>query len=259
MRKRRWVWAVGLILVTSCDASGPFSGMEKGERSRVVRVIDGDALALETGQSVRLVGIEAPPMNRRSREPAPYAEEASRALEDLSLGRDVRLHYPGLTRDRYDRALAHAETADSKGSHYWLNEELVRRGAARVRMYRDTSGAGEALLAAEAEARAAKAGLWALNAYQPVEAPRLAGDARGFMLVTGTLGDRTSARGERGERVDGTACLRALEGAALTVRIMRTASQLCEMPAGRAVELRGWVSGGELELNHPLHLQALPG
>jgi len=41
-------------------ARPPLAGTQPGEHGRVVRVIDGDALVLDTGQSVRLVGIEAP-------------------------------------------------------------------------------------------------------------------------------------------------------------------------------------------------------
>lgn len=256
MWKRLSLALAGLMLVTACGGSDPLQDMEKGERGRVVRIIDGDALVLDTGQSVRLVGIEAPAMNRRSREPAPYAEDASRTLEDLVMGRDVRLYYPGLTRDRYDRALAHVQTADARGETLWVNEALVRRGAARVRMYPDTSGAGEALFAAEDTARADKLGLWALKSYQPVEAGRLPRDARGFTLVTGRLGERQDAQRDRDETA---ACLRGLQGASLIVRIERTAAELCDLPAGGEVELRGWVSGGEIEINHPLHLRPVWG
>ncbi len=256
MWKRLSLALAGLMLVTACGGSDPLRDMEKGERGRVVRIIDGDALVLDTGQSVRLVGIEAPAMNRRSREPAPYAEEASRTLEDLVMGREVRLYYPGLTRDRYDRALAHVQTADARGEPLWVNEALVRRGAARVRMYPDTSGAGEALFAAEDIAREEKLGLWALKAYQPVEGGRLPGETRGFMLVTGTLGEEEKAEERSGQEA---ACLRALRGASLIVRIERTAAELCDVPAGGAVELRGWVSGGEIEINHPLHLRPIRG
>ncbi len=62
------------------------------------------------------------------------------------MGREVRLYYPGLTRDRYDRALAHVETTDAKGPDFWVNEEMLRRGGARLRIYPDTSAGSEALV-----------------------------------------------------------------------------------------------------------------
>ena len=55
------IFAAALI-VAACGRApaDPLEGLAVGERGRVVRVIDGDALVLSTGQSVRLIGIEAP-------------------------------------------------------------------------------------------------------------------------------------------------------------------------------------------------------
>lgn len=110
----------------------------------MVRVIDGDALVLDTRQSVRLIGIEAPARPYKDRVGAPYFEESRRMLEDMALGREVQLFYAGLTRDRYDRALAHVVTTDALGPDLWLNREMVARGGARMRVYPDTSVANEA-------------------------------------------------------------------------------------------------------------------
>ena len=76
-----------VILLAACGGRSPLPDMQPGETGRVVNVIDGDALVLDTGQSVRLVGIEAPALNPRYGDPAPYAEQAKRGLEDLVLGR----------------------------------------------------------------------------------------------------------------------------------------------------------------------------
>ena len=60
-----------ILLLAACAKPQPLDGLEPGEHGRVVRVIDGDALVLDTGQSVRLVGIEAParPWQEREGEP----------------------------------------------------------------------------------------------------------------------------------------------------------------------------------------------
>ena len=245
--------AAGLLLVTACGRSGPFSDMQQGERGRVVRIIDGDALVLETGQSVRLVGLEAPAMNWREKDPEPYAEASSRMLDDLVMGRAVRLYYPGMTRDRYDRALAHVETADAKGPHYWLNAEMLRRGGARLRIYPDTDRASEALAAVETEARAQRAGLWKEAAYLPAQARALTPDARGFMLVWAELADEAPLP----EDTYGgpPACSRRTEGSALIIDVGHAADAVCDLPPGTRVEVRGWVADGRLELVHPLHVQ----
>ena len=96
---------MGCMTLVACGAPGPLDSLEPGERGRVVRVVDGDTIVLDTGQSVRLVGIEAPSGGYRDHAPQPYPTESKRMMEDIVLGRDIQLHYGGLTRDRYDRAL----------------------------------------------------------------------------------------------------------------------------------------------------------
>jgi len=149
---------MALAALAACSAPDPLADTQLGEHGRVVRVIDGDEMVLDTGQSVRLVGIEAPAGPYKDREGAPFLKESRRMLEDMALGREMQLFYAGLTRDRYDRALAHVMTTDALGPDLWLNREMVERGGARV--YPDMAGANDLLLAPEAEARAAGRGLW---------------------------------------------------------------------------------------------------
>jgi hypothetical protein len=127
-----------------------------------------------------------------------------------------------------------------------------------VRLYPDTSGGSEPLLKAEDLAREAGAGLWALQAYTPTESSDLAADARGFMLVRTRLGEAEAPPApSEDDRRGSLACVRRSEKGALLVEIAGTARGLCETPVGRRVELRGWVSDGRLDLNHPMHLQPL--
>ena len=118
------------IFITGCAPPSPLPDMQPGEQGRVVKIIDGDALVLESGQSVRLVSVLAPVLYPRDRPPDRYAGESARALEDLALGRRVQLFYPGLTRDRYDRALADSQTLDAET---WQDTRLgFRRVEARL-------------------------------------------------------------------------------------------------------------------------------
>lgn len=244
-----------LGVLAACGSASPLPGMEPGERGRVVRVIDGDALVLNTGQSVRLVGLEAPALRPRGREPDCYAVEASRTLEDMVMGREVQLYYPGLTRDRYDRALAHVVTTDAAGPEIWINMALIQQGAARVRLYPDTAARGEDLLDAERIARDNKSGLWAKSAYRPIAASDVEADVRGFMLITAILGTAKPATGDFAENL---ACQRELRGAELRLEVRNDAAQFCELEDGLSVQMRGWISNGRVDLTHPLHLQKLP-
>lgn len=247
-----WALCVILLSLAACAPSSPFPDMEPGETGRVVRVIDGDALVLDTGQTVRLVSIEAPAMYPRGAGPAPHAGESARMLEDLALGRRVRLFYPGITRDRYDRALAHVITIDGIGPTIWLNRVMLERGGAWVRLYPSTAKRGQDLLIAEAAARSEQRGLWALSPYRSVDASHLSADARGFRIVSAVLGEPIAI--DPSEPYP-PVCRRSLEGSALTLSVRRAAASTCGMASARAVTLRGYVSDGTLELSHPWHLE----
>lgn len=242
-------------LLVACGEPSPLPDMEPGESGRVVRVIDGDALALNTGQSVRLIGIEAPALRPRGREPDSFAVESQRILEDMALGREVQLYYSGMTRDRYDRALAHVVTTDGAGPKLWLNMELVARGAARVRFYPDTAIREADFLTAERESRAAERGLWKTVSYRIADASRINKDVRGFMLLEATL---SGAVGRQTEPSRDIACVRELKNATLRVEVRKEARDFCEAADGSAYRLRGWLSNGRLDLTVATHAERLP-
>lgn len=252
----RWVICGAWTWLVACGGPSPLADMEPGERGRVSSIIDGDALVLDTGQSVRLVSIEAPVLYPRERPPDPHAAESARILEDLTLGRQVQLHYPGLTRDRYDRALAHVLTRDGAGPALWLNEEMVRRGGAWVRLYPDTAARGQELLEIEAEARNDQRGLWATSRYAVHPASDLPEGAAGFWIVTARLGPILPLDEE--ETRFPPACRRALDGAALQLEIRRDARTTCGLQDGTRVRVRGSVSDGRMDVTYPLHLEILP-
>lgn len=219
-----WVVLAVLIAVAACGQPSAVPDMEAGETGRLVRVIDGDAMVLNTGQSVRLVSIEAPALRPRGRAPDSYAVEASRAL-------------------------AHVVTFDGAGREVWLNREMILRGGARVRLYPDTAARGAELLALEAQARKAGRGLWSESAYQVRAAQDVALDERWVMIVSVVPGQVGDSEDE--------ACVWALKGAALQLEVEAVASVFCEAEVGGAYEVRGWVSNGRLSLGHPLHAMAL--
>ncbi|GAB5457918.1 MAG: thermonuclease family protein [Henriciella sp.] len=249
---------VGLVfllgVLAACGSPSPLPDMQPGETGRVVRVIDGDALALNTGQSVRLIGIEAPALRPRGRDPDVYAAEAARTLEDMALGREVRLYYSGMTRDRYDRALAHVVTLDRAGPQIWLNMELVERGAARARFYPDTSAREEEFLNAERIAREGKTGLWSKAAYRPLEASAITDELRGYMVILAKLG---RALPPEGEYAYNQSCQRKTLGAELMIEIRKDAGAICDLPEGTAMRLRGWVSDQKLDLTLSHHAEPI--
>lgn len=240
------------ITLAACSApKDPLEDLAAGERGRVVRVLDGDALVLDTGQSVRLVGIEAPAAPYRNREGEPGYETSKRLLEDMVLGREVELRYGGLTRDRYDRALAHVVTTDALGPRLWLNAEMVKKGGARVRVYPDTAAANAPLLGLEAAARTEGRGLWKEGAWPIHDAARMPEDAARFQIVEGIAGVM------KGSDERFAVCEVSLKDAMLILEIQRAAAELCQLPQGTRLRARGYLKDGRLEISHPLNLERL--
>lgn len=124
--------AFALLLLASC---GPqISDLERGEEGRVAPVFNGDTLLLEDGTRVFLAEIDAPSGE------AAYAAQSQGELEALALHREVLLTYGGerrwVGRPREgeeaprEAAIAHVFVKSEGGRWFWLQHELVSRGAA---------------------------------------------------------------------------------------------------------------------------------
>ena len=126
---------------------------------KVSRVTDGDTITVRDGRiekTIRLVGIDAPEVSHKKREPSqPYAQAATKYLAGLVLNKTVEIKEYGL--DRYGRTLGVVFVAGKN-----VNLEMVKAGYAEV--YRGSPAAGfdnAPYWKAEEEARAAKKGIWA--------------------------------------------------------------------------------------------------
>jgi endonuclease YncB( thermonuclease family) len=115
----------------------------------VGHVKDGDSLVLLSGGQrleVRIAEIDAPELGQ------PFGRKARQALLRRVEGREVRLEV--VDHDRYDRTVGRLFVGDED-----VGRALVREGTAWVsRRY----GRDPGLFELEAEARAARRGLWAL-------------------------------------------------------------------------------------------------
>jgi endonuclease YncB( thermonuclease family) len=165
--------ALALLLVAAC---GPQIGdLERGEEGRVVRAYNGDTLELDSGLRVFLAEIDAP------RGEDAYAAQVQGELEALALHREVLLTYGGTrrwvarpregqTETPPEAAIAHVFVKSEGGRWFWLQHELVTRGAAYVRPRRDNHARSGELLALEAQARAQERGLWGQRDYRALTA-----------------------------------------------------------------------------------------
>lgn len=171
-----------VLSMVALAACGPQIGsLERGESGRVVRAFNGDTLELDSGLRVFLAEIDAP-----SYEDA-YSAPSQGELEALALHRRVQLGYGGTKRwvrrpregepapaePQSETAIAHVFVQSEGGRWFWLQHELVARGAALVRPRHDNHVRTAELVAVERQARTSERGLWAERDYQPLN-PRAA-------------------------------------------------------------------------------------
>jgi micrococcal nuclease len=132
----------------------------KGVAGTVTRVVDGDTVHVDldgTDETVRYIGIDTPESVKPDTPVQCFAHQAAAANARLVRGQDVRLRFDAERRDRYGRLLAYVFRADD-GT--FVNEQLVRDGAARpLRIAPNTRYAARFSALATA-ARQADRGLW---------------------------------------------------------------------------------------------------
>lgn len=243
----------------SCDA------LSAGPSGRVVAVSDGDTVDLDTGLTVRLVGIQAPklPLGREGFQAWPLGDEAKEKIEELVMGKTVTLHYGGETRDRHGRALAHL-TVEGEDGPIWVQAEMLRSGLARVYSFPDNRSCLDVLLTAEAQGRAERLGIW----RDPYYAIRDASDIEGlealeggYELVEGrvlnaqAVGSRVFLNFGRVWREDFTIVierqgLRVFESAGIDPLELENA----------VIRARGWIEiqdGPRIEVTHPEQIEVL--
>ncbi len=129
-----------------------------GDVVSVTRIVDGDTMAVSSGETVRLIGIDTPETKHPSQPVECFGAQATQhATELMGPGTSVRLVYDVERTDRYGRTLAYVYR-DS--DDLFINLQMVRDGFAAMATYPPNVAHVEALRAAEQEARSANRGLW---------------------------------------------------------------------------------------------------
>ena len=88
-------------------------------------VIDGDTILLESGESVRYLGIDTPETNHPRRGLECYGPEATERNRELVEGELVRLEFDTTDRDAYERLLRYVYVGNT-----FVNAVLVEEGFA---------------------------------------------------------------------------------------------------------------------------------
>lgn len=249
--------------------------LEENEGGRVADIVDGDTLLLDDGREVRLTGIQAPklPLGRTNFKTWPLAPEARETLAEIAMGRRVTLQYGGESIDRHGRVLAHVFIEGAAAGPVWAQQEMLRRGLARVYTFRDNRACSAELLAAEESARAEGLGIWN-NAYydirNAVDIGQLSRQVGRFEIVEGKIvsaalfRDRLYLNFGEDYRQDFTVTV-----SGRNVKLFKAEEPWASfieaadgtnvsMLAGKYVRVRGWVdryNGLEIEVTHPEQIE----
>ena len=202
----------------------------------VNKVIDGDTLILAEGQHVRLLGINAPEVARKSKRGESGGQFASAWLKRRVENEQVYLRFDTQKRDKYRRNLAHIFMMD--GRH--INHELVQKGLAIASIIPPNMKYTNKLLLAQRKSEESGSGLWQDPSYAPIAIKdALKKDPSGWKRVIATpiavLDDKRKDK----------KYVRLIINEKVDVRIPRT--NLNYFPeistyVGQKLEIRGWVS-----------------
>lgn len=145
MRKignRAFLFIVAAVIVV-------YAALQSEEQSPVVvtKVIDGDTVIIQGGESVRLLGIDSDERGH------PCYAPAKKRLEELVLGKTVYLEKDNEDKDQYGRLLRHVFLGEES-----VNAVLVAEGLAIARFEKGNEKYKEGIIAAERYAMENKIG-----------------------------------------------------------------------------------------------------
>jgi micrococcal nuclease len=123
----------------------------------VARVLSGDLLVLASGERVRLLGADAPVMPEKNRPgQEPWASEARRFTEGLTLGKEITIKTFGPATDEYGRRIGLVYVGST-----CVDYELIKQGFAVIQTNRYLDSQNKQLFhEAQREARTENRGIW---------------------------------------------------------------------------------------------------
>ncbi|OGK23137.1 hypothetical protein A3A46_01230 [Candidatus Roizmanbacteria bacterium RIFCSPLOWO2_01_FULL_37_13] len=128
---------------------------------KVVKVIDGDTIIIESGQKVRYIGIDTPELHHPKKKLECFGKEARDKNKELVEGKLVRLEKDVSETDRYWRLLRFVYVpTESSPSGLFVNDYLVRDGFAYSSTFPPDVKYSDHFKNLENQARENNRGLW---------------------------------------------------------------------------------------------------
>ncbi|MCX6793554.1 MAG: thermonuclease family protein [Candidatus Gottesmanbacteria bacterium] len=142
-------------VVPTATSTTSLASNHGGVLVKVVHVVDGDTIKVETGETVRYIGIDSPETVDPRKPVQCYGKEASDKNKQLVEGKIVELEKDISEKDKYGRLLRYIWLGESL-----INEVLVRDGYAHSSSYPPDVKYQSRFVEAERLARQEQKGLW---------------------------------------------------------------------------------------------------
>jgi micrococcal nuclease len=136
---------------------------EKREGVPVLAVVDGDTFKAKVNgkeETIRLLLVDTPETKHPQKGVQPFGPEASKFTENFLAGKTVQLEKDVSQRDKYGRLLRYVYV-DGKS----LQEELLKRGLARITVYPPDVKYLDEFQALQKKAQDKELGIWSIENY----------------------------------------------------------------------------------------------
>lgn len=245
--------ALSSVLFICLITSGPLTASETRRcdqrpppvNHRLQHIVDGDTVVLEDSRHIRLAGINAPELGRKTRSPQPLAVKARDYLRKRWGNKRVAVQTALQATDHYGRTLAYLSAEDGRD----IGEMLIREGLAITIAVSPNTCNLENYQKAEAFARKRKRGVWAHPYYLPDTASNLTLADTGFRFVKGQIsGVQSTPKYVRFQLADHVRVK-------IPAKYWPLFDQQVNQLEGKTVTVRGWVAARgkylQIRVSHP--------
>ncbi len=197
------------------------------------KVYDGDTLFTESGERVRVLGLNTPELEGPYTRAEPLGDAARRAAHSF-LGNEHRIYLEmgTRTRDRHGRTLASVFRRDGRS----LSQDLLQRGLGFFTAIPPDLHRLECLRAAEQQARRQGRGVWKHRHFAPRPARSITARDEGFRRIAGRVQKVSAGRSSWWLELDGPVVL------LVPRKSMNYFPNGVTALAGKDIVVRGWLS-----------------
>lgn len=255
--------AFAATLLASAHAAAQIpacAGNVEAANIQEARVEQSGAVIFDDGHTVHPEGILLP-AGAPDHSPDALVQQTLGVMSTLLHDKPVTIAAKAPKLDRYGRIRAQI-FLPGNAADPWLQVALLKRGLARVSILPDRRECAPELLAAEAQARSAKLGLWAYPAYVVRTPQNVSQDAGTFQVVEGKVATVNMRDGRA--YLDFGSDWNSSLSVTISPDDMANFRQASVDPrgfAGKNVRVRGWVemrNGPEIAVAIPESIEIIP-